>query len=122
MVWCTASLQVGRGKNSAISRSPPPPRPPQGGLPLASVLTLLKQVLAALMHLHSLGILHRDLRAANVLMDCRDPLRALVADLGVSHQLSAFATRTPAADQTASKVTTVLTGRAALGPFQVGAD
>ena len=91
---------------------------------MARVLTLLKQVLAALLHLHSLGILHRDLRAANVLIAGLDPLHALVADFGVSHLLSAFsggagAGAGRAADLTAGKVHTVLRGGAALGPMQV---
>ncbi len=94
----------------------------QGGLTLARVLALLKQVLAALLHLHSLGILHRDLRAANVLIAGMDPLHALVADFGVSHLLSAFsggAGAGRAADLTAGKVHTVLRGGAALGPIPV---
>ena len=90
----------------------------QGGLTLARVLTLLKQATAALLHLHSLGILHRDLRAANILIDALDPLRVLVADFGVSHLLAAFANGDMY--KGASKVTSVLTGAAALGPLQVG--
>ncbi len=91
----------------------------QGGLTLVRVLTLLKQVIAALLHLHSLGILHRDLRAANILIDGLDPLRVLVADFGVSHLLSAFASGDMS--KGASKVTSVAMGAAALGPLQVGA-
>ncbi len=91
----------------------------QGGLTLAQVLSILRQVVAGLLHLHSLGILHRDLRAANLLIDSLDPLRVLVADFGVSHLLSAFAAGVRAVDLTASKVPSVVMGAAALGPLQV---
>jgi serine/threonine protein kinase len=90
----------------------------QGGLTLVRVLTLLKQATAALLHLHSLGILHRDLRAANILIAGLDPLHAMVADFGLSHQLSAFASGDMY--KGASKVSSVLAGTAALGPWQVG--
>ena len=91
----------------------------QGGLRLSSVLSILVQAVAGLLHLHSLGILHRDLRAANLLLDALDPLHARVADFGVSHLLSAFAAGLRATDLTASRVPTVLRGSAALGPMQV---
>ncbi len=104
----------------------------QGGLPLARALALLKQVVAALLHLHSLGILHRDLRAANVLVDSLDPLQIRVADFGVSHLLSAFrggagagtgagtgAGGRAGAINLTSDAHTVLTGSSALGPMQV---
>ncbi len=83
------------------------------------MLSLLVQAVAGLLHLHSLGILHRDLRAANLLLDGLDPLHARVADFGVSHLLSAFAAGLRATDLTAGKVPTVLRGSAALGPMQV---
>jgi serine/threonine protein kinase len=89
----------------------------QGGLTLGTVLTLLKQAIAALLHLHSLGILHRDLRAGNILIASLDPLHVMVADFGVSHQLSAFASGH--AHNGASKMSSMLTGAAALGPLQV---
>ena len=103
---------------------PLPPFSVQGDFTLARVLALLKQVLAALLHLHSLGILHRDLRAANILITSLDPVHAVVADFGVSHLLSAFsggagAGAGRAADLTAGKVHTVLRGGAALGPVLV---
>jgi serine/threonine protein kinase len=91
----------------------------QGGLRLSSVLSILVQAVAGLLHLHSLGILHRDLRAANVLLDGLDPLHVRVADFGVSHLLSAFAAGLRATDLTAGKVPSVLQGNAALGPMQV---
>ena len=90
----------------------------QGGLTLSAILTLLKQAIAALLHLHSLGILHRDLRAANILIAGLDPLQAVVADFGVSHLLSAFANGT-SAPMGASKIETTLTGAAAVGPLLV---
>jgi hypothetical protein len=77
------------------------------------------QVVAALQHLHSLGILHRDLRAANVLVASLSPLCVLLADFGVSRLLSAFASGAAAARGiAASAVPTLLTGGAALGPLQ----
>ena len=91
----------------------------QGGLRLSSVLSILVQAVAGLLHLHSLGILHRDLRAANLLIDATEPLHTRVADFGVSHLLSAFAAGLRATDLTAGKVPTVLRGSAALGPMQV---
>jgi serine/threonine protein kinase len=81
---------------------------------LSSVLSILVQAVAGLMHLHSLGILHRDLRAANLLLDALDPLHARVADFGVSHLLSAFAAGLRATDLTAGEVPTVLWGNAAM--------
>ena len=45
------------------------------------------QVLTGLQHLHRLGVLHRDLRSSNILVEGRDPLHVLVADFGVSHVL-----------------------------------
>ncbi len=87
----------------------------QGGLTLAQVLSVLRQAVAGLLHLHSLGILHRDLRAANLLLDALDPLHVLVADFGLSHLLHAFAAGVRAVDLTASKVSAGLTGGAALG-------
>jgi serine/threonine protein kinase len=96
----------------------------QGGLTLAHILALLDQTIAGLMHLHSLGIIHRDLRAANVLVDSEDPLRVLVADLGVSHQLSAFENAgvggAPVPGSSTASAGTVLEGRAGVGPLQVG--
>ena len=101
------------------SKNTPPRASSQGGLPLAKVLSILVQAVAGLLHLHSLGVLHRDLRAANLLLDALDPLHARVADFGLSHLLSAFSVGLRATDLTAGKVPTVLRGSAALGPMQV---
>jgi serine/threonine protein kinase len=60
---------------------------PQGGLTLGQVLHVSVQVLTGLQHLHRLGVLHRDLRTANILVESLGPLHVLVADFGVSHVL-----------------------------------
>ncbi len=75
---------------------------------LTRVLTLLKQVTAALLHLHSLGILHRDLRAANILIDSLDPVHLLVAYCGVS-----------SGGEGQPRDLTALRGGVAPGPMQV---
>ena len=60
-------------------------------LPLTTSVDILQQCAAGMHHLHSLGILHRDFRAANMLVAARDPLHIVVADFGVSHQLRVYA-------------------------------
>jgi serine/threonine protein kinase len=91
----------------------------QGGLRLSQVLSILVQAVAGLLHLHALHILHRDLRAVNLLIDALDPLHTRVADFGVSHLLSAFAAGLRATDLTVGKDPTVQRGSATLGPIQV---
>ena len=89
-------------------------------LPLATAVNILQQCVAGLHHLHSLGIIHRDFRAANVLVAGKDPLHVVVADFGLSHQLrvhaDAAAALAPAAGAGKS-VATVLKGDAALFPI-----
>ena len=41
-------------------------------------------------HLHSLGIIHRDFRAANILISDVATMAVVVADFGVSHRLLAY--------------------------------
>jgi hypothetical protein len=93
----------------------------QGGFDADTLLTILLQVVAALAHLHRLGILHRDLRASNVLVACLSPLFRLcilLADFGVSHILSAFVEGGTAGGMTSTAAGTLLRGTAALGPLQ----
>ena len=70
-------------------------------------------------HLHSLGILHRDFRTANILIasSVDKPLEVVVADFGVSHQLQLYAdSESPLGAACGATVYTVLTGDDALGP------
>jgi serine/threonine protein kinase len=48
----------------------------------------MRQAVAGLLQMHSLGILHRDVRAANVLVASNDPFTVVLADFGLSHRLS----------------------------------
>ena len=58
------------------------------GLPLKDAVEILYQCSAGLYHLHLQGIIHRDFRAANILLTTTiPPLHAVVADFGVSHQV-----------------------------------
>ncbi len=92
----------------------------QGGVTLLFVLVVAHQVALGLQHLHSLGIIHRDGRASNVLLAGLDPVMALLADLGVSHRLAAFL-GDAAPVEAPSKMGTYLEGEAVKGPFLWGA-
>ena len=87
---------------------------------MPTAITILQQCTAGLYHLHSLGIIHRDFRAANILVAGRDPLHVVVADFGVSHQLRVYADAAAALGTAAGAgtiVRTVLKGDEALGPI-----
>src|SRR5207244_13073230 len=52
--------------------------------PLARGLRVAREVGAALDHAHQRGVVHRDVKPANILID-EDSGRALLADFGVAH-------------------------------------
>jgi serine/threonine protein kinase len=56
------------------------------------VLDILYQCADGLHHLHTLCIIHRDVRADNVLVAGRDPIWVLIADFGLAHKLQDAAT------------------------------
>ena len=55
----------------------------RGALPAAEVVALLRDVAAALHEAHRLGIVHRDVKAENILIDQRTG-RAMVTDFGIA--------------------------------------
>ena len=59
-----------------------------GPLPLAAIVDVAMQCTAGLHHLHTHGIMHRDVRCANVLVTSSSPLAVAIADLGLAHRLS----------------------------------
>ena len=79
----------------------------------------MSQAVAALHHLHRIGICHRDFRAANILIAATAPFRVVLADFGVSHQLRVYEEAGESlgtATGAGTAVSTVLTGSAALAP------
>lgn len=61
------------------------------------MLTVLAQCAEGLAHLHAHGLVHRDVRADNYLVASRDPVRVLISDFGLSHQLSEASAASPSA-------------------------
>ncbi|MCK5942774.1 MAG: serine/threonine protein kinase [Planctomycetes bacterium] len=57
----------------------------QGPLPTSQAVQLLRQVGEAIAHAHGKGVLHRDLKPGNVLLDAHGD--ACVADLGLAREL-----------------------------------
>src|SRR5690348_2053048 len=57
----------------------------EGRLPLADVVTLVNEVADALAYAHANGVVHRDVKPANVLIDGR---HAVVADFGVAKAIA----------------------------------
>jgi serine/threonine protein kinase len=54
----------------------------------AMALSIAQQVAAGLKHVHKSGVVHRDVRAANVIVISLEPLRVVLADFGVSRRLA----------------------------------
>jgi serine/threonine-protein kinase len=72
-VYIAMELLVGRALSDAI---------PPGGLPLETVLRIGTQVAEALAHAHRNGVIHRDLKANNVIVT--EEGRAVVLDFGLA--------------------------------------
>ena len=75
---------------------------PRDGLPLESILRYGTQIAGALAHAHAKGIVHRDLKASNVVFDAAGDLKVLDFGLAkrVSHQEKDHVTATGDASPT----------------------
>ncbi|MDC0672213.1 protein kinase domain-containing protein [Nannocystis radixulma] len=58
----------------------------RGRLPLAEVVRILREVCWALAYSHACGVIHRDVKPENILID-RASRRALVSDFGIAHRV-----------------------------------
>jgi serine/threonine protein kinase len=93
------------------------------GLPLETLLDLMRHVVTGVRHLHSLGILHLDLRAANVLVvsgfsSGSQSYTVMISGLRVAHLVSPSERLSDVAGGSAGQISAVLTGNGASGPVQ----
>ncbi|KAJ8632208.1 hypothetical protein MRB53_025544 [Persea americana] len=90
-LWVVMPFMAAGSLHSILSSSFPL------GLPEPSIALLLKHTLLALHYLHAQGLLHRDIKASNILLDSNGSIK--LADFGVSasiyEPLSSAATFSP---------------------------
>jgi len=91
----------GSGGGAQLAAPSPSLQPPASPSPAAAALATLHDVAAGLAYLHAVGIVHGDLKPANILLRSRArdaagrPFSALVADFGLSRVLATTAGASP---------------------------
>ncbi len=73
---------AGAADDGSLAAAPAPGTTPPGALPEARVREILRALLSALGYAHVRGVIHRDVKAENVLFDEAD--RPLLADFGIA--------------------------------------
>jgi tetratricopeptide (TPR) repeat protein len=58
------------------------------GMPIDEVLGVVKQVAGALDHAHRAGVVHRDVKPGNVMLEKGDPQRAKLVDFGLARPMT----------------------------------
>ncbi|MBY8854958.1 serine/threonine protein kinase [Nocardia sp. CA2R105] len=87
-LWLSMQYIDGGDANALLAAAP-------GGLPIDQVLRLIGDAARALDHAHSQGVLHRDVKPANLLVDRAG--RTLLTDFGIARSLDGTRTMTSVA-------------------------